>query len=78
VHNLRGAYFLCLQGIKVKREFEMPILWEWIRGTTAVGEKYERVDRAVAFIQRVDQVGYVGSKNKDRKWEVSTDKYKSR
>jgi hypothetical protein len=35
------------------------------------------MDQAMAFIQRADQVGYVGRKNKGRKWEMSTDSYKS-
>jgi hypothetical protein len=41
-------------------EDEMPVPWEWIRGARAVDEKWERVDQAMAFIQRADQVGYVG------------------
>jgi len=43
------------------------MLWEWIRGTRAVGEKWESVDQTMTFIQRADQVGYVGRKNKMRK-----------
>jgi hypothetical protein len=46
------------------REDKMPMLCEWIRGAKAVGEKRERVDQEVAFIQRADQVGYVGRKRK--------------
>jgi hypothetical protein len=45
------------QGIREKREDEMPVLWEWIRGTRGVGEKWEKVDQAMAFIQRADEVG---------------------
>jgi hypothetical protein len=40
-----------------KRKDEMPVLWEWIRGTRGVGEKRERVDQTNSFIQRTDQVG---------------------
>jgi hypothetical protein len=58
-------------------EDEMPVLWEWIRGARAVGEKWEIVDQAMAFIQKADQVGYVERKNKVRKFELNTDKYKS-
>jgi hypothetical protein len=50
-------------------EDEMPVLWEWIRGARAVGEEWEIVDQAIAFIQRADQVGYVERKSKARKWE---------
>jgi len=53
-----------LQGSIENREDEMPMLWEWIRGAKAVGEKRERVDHAVSFIQRADEVGYVGRKGK--------------
>jgi len=42
----------------------MSMLWERIRGDRAVGEEWERVDQALAFIQRADQVGYVGRKRK--------------
>jgi hypothetical protein len=49
------------------REDEMPMLCEWIRGVRVVGEKWEKVDQAVAFIQRADQVRYVGRKEKARK-----------
>jgi hypothetical protein len=38
--------------------------WEWIAGARAVGEKWERVDQAVAFIQGADQGRYVGRKRK--------------
>ena len=54
----------------------MPKLWERIRGDRAVGEKWERVDQAMALIQRVDQVGCVGRKKKARYWEMATEKYK--
>jgi hypothetical protein len=37
-------------------EDAMPMLWEWIGVARAVGEKWERVDQAIAFIQRADQV----------------------
>ena len=57
MHKLRGAYFLCLQGFREKREDEMSMIWERIRGARAVGEKWERVAQAMAFIQRADQVG---------------------
>jgi hypothetical protein len=50
VHKLGSAFFFYLQGIREKREDEMPIPWKWISGVRAVGEKWERVDRAVAFI----------------------------
>jgi acyl CoA:acetate/3-ketoacid CoA transferase alpha subunit len=50
-------------------EDEMSMLWEWISGARAVGEKWERVDQAIAFIQKADQVGYVERKSKGRKWE---------
>jgi hypothetical protein len=50
-------------------EDEMPMLWEWIRGARAVGEKWERVNQAMAFIQKADQVGYVERKKKRRKCE---------
>ena len=55
----------------------MPGLWEWIGVARTGGEKWERVDQAMAFIQRADQVGCVGRQNKARKCELSTDKYKS-
>jgi len=35
-------------------EDEMLMLWEWIGGARAVGEKCERVDQAMAFIQWAD------------------------
>jgi hypothetical protein len=46
------------------REDEMPMLWEWTRGARAFGEKWGKVDQAVAFIQRVDLVAYVGRNRK--------------
>jgi hypothetical protein len=49
--------FLCLQSIRENREDEMPVLWERIRRARVVGEKWERVDQAKAFIQKADQVG---------------------
>jgi acyl CoA:acetate/3-ketoacid CoA transferase alpha subunit len=39
----------------------------YIRGTRAVSEKWERVDQAMAFVQRVDEVGYVRIKKKAKK-----------
>jgi hypothetical protein len=75
VHKLGGAYFLCLQGIREKREDAISTLWEWIRGARAVVQKLERVDQAIAFIRRADQVGYIGKQNKARKCQLSTDKF---
>jgi len=43
------------------------MLWERIRGARAVGEEWERVGEVMAFIQRADQVDYVGRKKKARK-----------
>jgi hypothetical protein len=77
VHKLGSSFFFCLQGISEKRYGEMPMLWQWIRRASVVGEKWKSVDQAVAFIQRADQVGYVERKNKTRKCELSTEKYKS-
>ena len=36
------------------------MLYEWSSGARDVDEKWERVDQVMAFIQRADQVGYVG------------------
>jgi hypothetical protein len=63
VHKLGSAFFLYLQSISEKRYGEMPMLWQWIRRARVVGEKWKRLDQAVAFIQRADQVGYVERKN---------------
>ena len=38
----------------------MPTLWEWIRVARAVGEIWESVDQTMVFMQRADQLGYVG------------------
>jgi hypothetical protein len=67
VHKLGGTFFLSLQGISEKREDGMPMLWEWTRRSRDVDEKWKKMDQAMAFIQRADQVGYVGRKNKGRK-----------
>jgi hypothetical protein len=63
---LGGAFFLCLQGIREMTEDKMPILWEQMRGARSVGENWERVDQPMVFLQRADQVGYVGGKKKAR------------
>jgi hypothetical protein len=39
VHKEGGAFYLCLQGRRGKREYEMPMLWEWIKGARDAGEK---------------------------------------
>jgi hypothetical protein len=59
VHKLGSAFFLCLQGIREKREDENPMLWEWIRRAKAVGEKWEKVYQSMVFIQKADQVACV-------------------
>jgi hypothetical protein len=42
VHKLGEAFFLSVQGIRQKREDGMPMLWEWTRGSGAVGEKWKK------------------------------------
>ena len=44
----------------------MSSLYERIRGARAVGEKWECVNQAMAFIQRAEQVEIVGRKKKAR------------
>ena len=40
------------------------MVYEWISGARAVDEKWKRDDQVMAFIQRADQVGYVGRNKK--------------
>ena len=67
VHKLGGAFLPCLRGVREKKEYEISMLWERIRGARAVGEEWERVGEVMAFKQRADQVDYVGRKEKARK-----------
>jgi len=41
--QFRKRFLLCLQGSREKREDQMPMLWELIRGTIAAREKWARV-----------------------------------
>jgi hypothetical protein len=59
-----GAFFLCLQGRREKREDELLMLWKWNRGARVVGEIWERVDLTLAITHIADQVGYVRRKRK--------------
>jgi hypothetical protein len=64
VHKIGGAFFPCLRGVREKKEYEIPMLWERIRGARADGEEWEGVVEVMAFIQSADQVDYVGRKKK--------------
>jgi hypothetical protein len=58
-------------------EDKTTILWELIRGNRSVGEKWERVDQPLSFLQVADQFGYVRRKKKARILETCTDNYRS-
>jgi len=47
-------------------EDKCPVLWEWIRGARALGQKWETVDQAMAFIERAGKFGYGGRDKKAR------------
>ena len=64
LHKLGGPFVFCLHVISYERRDKMIMLWEWISGTRAVGKKLEKLDQAVAFIPRVDQMGDTGRKKK--------------
>jgi hypothetical protein len=57
VHKLGRVFHIYLQGIREKRKDKQPMLWEWISGASAVGQKWETEDQAMAF--------YIGQLNLD-------------